>query len=48
MSHDEYMEKRAWLEEVLRDAEARGDIYLEYDVKEQLAKLQDTYYTEDE
>jgi hypothetical protein len=33
---NDYQRKREWLLEVLRDAEDRGDIYLEYDVKEQL------------
>ncbi len=47
MTADEYDRKRAWLREVLMDAEDRGDIYLEYDVKEQLMALQDEYYKED-
>lgn len=47
MTSDEYDRKRAWLLEVLKDAEDRGDIYLEYDVKEQLEALRDQYYGED-
>ena len=47
MTHDEYQRKREWLLEVLADAERRGDIYLEYDVKEQLMALQDEYYSHD-
>lgn len=47
MTTDEYNRKREWLLEVLKDAEDRGDIYLEYDVKEALTKLRDKYYEED-
>lgn len=47
MSSDEYDRKRTWLLEVLKDAEDRGDFFLEYDVKEQLIKLRDQYYEED-
>ena len=47
MTYDEYRRKRAWLLEVLKDATDRGDIYLEYDVREQLVALQDDYYKED-
>ena len=46
MEHDEYIRKRTWLLEVLKDAEDRGDIYLEYDVKEKLEALRDKYYDE--
>lgn len=48
MTSDEYHRKRTWLLEVLKDAEDRGDIYLEYDVKEQLTTLRDAYYESDE
>ena len=48
MSHDEYVRKRAWLEEVLKDATDRGDYYLEMDTREQLVALMDRYYEEDE
>jgi hypothetical protein len=48
MTDDEYRRKCTWLREVLKDAEDRGDIYLEYDVKEQLTKLRDEYYGEEE
>lgn len=48
MTSDEYDRKRAWLLEVLKDAETRGDIYLEYDVKEKLVALQDEYYNSTE
>jgi hypothetical protein len=48
MTKDEYQRKRTWLREVLADAEERGDIYLEYDVKEKLMELQDEYYREDQ
>lgn len=48
MTSEEYDRKRAWLLEVLKDAEDRGDFYLEYDVKEQLIELRDQYYGEDE
>jgi hypothetical protein len=48
VTSDEYARKRTWLLEVLKDAETRGDIYLEYDVKQQLTQLRDEYYKEDE
>jgi hypothetical protein len=48
MTDDEYKRRCTWLREVLKDAEERGDIYLEYDVKEQLIQLRDQYYGEDE
>lgn len=48
MTDSKYRRKCTWLREVLKDAEERGDIYLEYDVKEQLIALRDAYYKEDE
>ena len=48
MTSDEYDRKRNWLLEVLKDAEDRGDYYLEYDVKEQLVALRDAYYEGDQ
>lgn len=48
MTYDEWKRKDDWLREVLADAEARGDRYLEWDVKEQLVKLRDEYYGGDE
>jgi hypothetical protein len=48
MTAAEYTRKRMWLLEVLKDATDRGDIYLEYDVKEQLVALQDAYYENEE
>lgn len=48
MTSDEYDRKRAWLLEVLKDAEARGDIYLEYDVKEKLEALHNQHHGDDE
>lgn len=48
MTTAEYNRKRAWLLEVLKDAEDRGDYYLEHDVKEQLVALRDAYYEGDE
>jgi hypothetical protein len=48
MTDDEYRRKCTFLREVLKDAEERGDIYLEYDVKEQLIALRDAYYAEDQ
>ena len=48
MTADQYERKRIWLLEVLKDAEDRGDIYLEYDVKEKLSALQDEYHQEDQ
>lgn len=48
MFDSEYRRKREWVLEVLEDAEERGNIYLEYDVKEQLMALQDEYYKEDQ
>lgn len=47
MTHEEYSRERNRLLEVLQDAESRGDIYLEYDVKEALVNLQDRYYKEE-
>ena len=47
MTHEYYEQESARLREVLEDAEARGDIYLEYDVKEALVKLRDRYYNEE-
>jgi hypothetical protein len=47
MTTTEYNRKREWLLEVLKDAEDRGDYYLEMDVKEQLTALQVEYYKED-
>jgi hypothetical protein len=48
MTYTEYLRKRTWLLEVLRDAEERGDIYLEYDVKDQLSALEACYNEEAE
>lgn len=45
MTDEYYTEERERLEEVLADAVRRGDYYLELDVKEQLVKLMDRYYT---
>ena len=47
MTDDYYQYESARLREVLKDAVDRGDIYLEYDVREALTKLQDAYYKED-
>lgn len=47
ITDSEYKRKCAWLHEVLEDAEDRGDIYLEYDVKEQLEALRNQYYGDD-
>lgn len=47
-SDDEYVRERKRLLKVLKDAEDRGDYYLEMDVKELLIKLHDKYYEEDE
>ena len=35
------------LREVLKDAQERGDIYLEYDVKEALDELRNQYFNND-
>ena len=48
MTDEEHKRKCSWLREVLKDAETRGDIYLEYDVKEQLEALRNQHYGEDE
>lgn len=40
MTYDEYLRERERLLEVLKDAVQRGDIYLEYDVKELLEELE--------
>ncbi len=48
MTYAEYLRKRTWLLEVLRDAEERGDYHLEMDVKEQLTELQAKYNEETE
>lgn len=47
MTNEYFEQKDQRLREVLKDAEKRGDIYLEYDVKEALVKLRDEYYKED-
>lgn len=47
MTDEEFQREGRRLREVLKDAEERGDIYLEYDVKEALQKLRDKYYEED-
>lgn len=47
MTHEYFQMESRRLREVLKDAEERGDIYLEYDVKEALEKLRDKYYEED-
>ena len=47
MTNEYYQQEARRLREVLKDAEERGDIYLEYDVKEALTKLRDAYYEED-
>ena len=44
MTDEYYHMESARLREVLKDAEERGDIYLEYDVKEALIKLREQYY----
>ena len=48
MTYTEYNRKRTFLLEVLKDAEDRGDYFLEHDVKEQLIALQNAYYGEDQ
>jgi hypothetical protein len=47
MTNEYFQQEGRRLREVLKDAEERGDIYLEYDVKEALQKLRDKYYEED-
>ena len=47
MTHEYFQQESRRLREVLKDAEERGDIYLEYDVKEALQNLRDKYYEED-
>jgi hypothetical protein len=47
MTNEYFQQESRRLREVLKDAEERGDIYLEYDVKEALEKLRDKYYEED-
>jgi hypothetical protein len=45
---DEYFQAESRrLREVLKDAEERGDLYLELDVKEALIKLREKYYGDD-
>lgn len=44
MTDEYYHMESARLREVLKDAEERGDYYLEFDVKEALIKLRDKYY----
>lgn len=44
MTYEYYIQERARLQEVLKDACDRGDIYLEYDVREALVKLMNVYY----
>lgn len=48
MTAEYFQNESRRLREVLEDALKRGDIYLEYDVREALTKLQDKYYTNDE
>jgi hypothetical protein len=47
MTNEYFEQESRRLREVLKDAEERGDIYLEYDVKEAFQKLRDKYYEED-
>ena len=47
MTSEEYQRERERLLEVLKDAEERGDYYLEMDVKELLTNLKQRYYEED-
>lgn len=48
MTNEHYQQEDQRLREVLKDAEKRGDYYLEMDVKEALTKLRDEYYKEDD
>ena len=48
MTSSEYRSRREDLLECLVDAEIRGDIYLEYDVKELLVALDTEYYLDEE
>lgn len=48
MTNEYYQMESARLREVLKDAEERGDYFLEIDVKEALIELQNRYYKEDE
>lgn len=48
MTAEYFQYESARLREVLKDACDRGDIYLEYDVREALEKLQDAYYSHNE
>ena len=47
MNAEEYQGERERLLEVLKDAEARGDYYLEMDVIELLNQLKQRYYEEE-
>lgn len=47
MTNEYFQQESRRLREVLKDAEERGDIYLEYDVKEALEQLRNKYYEED-
>lgn len=48
MTDEEFQREGRRLREVLKDAEARGDYYLEMDVKEALQKLRTTRRTQNE
>lgn len=48
MTNEYFQQKGRHLREVLKDAEERGDYYLEMDVKEALMKLRDEYYNDDD
>ena len=48
MTNEYFQQEGQRLHEVLKDAEERGDYYLEMDVKEALTKLRDEYYKEDD
>ena len=48
MTNEYFQQEGQRLREVLKDAEKRGDYYLEMDVKEELTKLLAEYYKEDD
>lgn len=47
MTADYFHNEMRRLREVLKDAQERGDIYLEYDVKETMDELHTQYYNDD-
>lgn len=47
MTAEYFQHESRRLREVLKDACDRGDIYLEYDVREALVKLQEKYYNDE-